>query len=212
MATRTWSRMALIGIGLAVMLIPVGLRGASAQPADLDAAAAAKAAAGRKALAHPATPGSVGNFISFDAPGAGTGSGQGTYPSSINPAGAITGHYVDANSLSHGFLRASNGIITTFDVPGDVNGTYPSSINPAGAITGTYYDANFVGHGFLRAKNGTFITFDAPGAVATFPYSINPEAAITGFYADVNDASHGFLRAKNGTFITFVSVAPAPRP
>jgi hypothetical protein len=48
-----------------------------------------------------------GRFTTFDAPGAGTvvGSFQGTFPSTINSAGAITGSYTDANGVSHGFLR-----------------------------------------------------------------------------------------------------------
>src|SRR5271154_2392825 len=116
-------------------------------------------------------------FVTFDVPAAGTGSNQGTSPSSINLEGEITGSYVDASSLAHGFLRSPFGFLTTFDAPGEVNGTYPSSINLEGAVTGSYYDINFVGHGFLRSNNGTITTFDAPGAVAgmigTFPSSIN---------------------------------------
>jgi hypothetical protein len=150
-----------------------------AQQADLNAAAASKAAAGREALTRaPAdVPGLVGTFITFDVPGA----VDGTYPASMNPAGAITGYYYDVNSVGHGFLRA-NGTFTTFDAPGAaLIGTIPSSINPAGAITGSYYDVNFVGHGFLRATNGTLTTFDAPGAgttgsfPGTYAVGINPE-------------------------------------
>jgi hypothetical protein len=36
-----------------------------------------------------------GNLTPFDAPGSGTGEGQGTFAYSINPAGGITGYYVD---------------------------------------------------------------------------------------------------------------------
>ena len=162
-------------------------------------------------------------FVTFDVPGAGTGSYQGTSPSSINLEGEITGSYVDASSLAHGFLRSPLGFLTPFDAPGEVNGTYPSSINLLGAVTGYYYDVNFVGHGFLRSSNGTFTTFDAPGAVAamigTFPTSINLEGAIAGYYYDVNFVSHGFLRSSKGTFTTFdapgagTTTSPqAPRP
>jgi hypothetical protein len=178
-----------------------------AQRADLDAATRAKAAAGREALNHaPANAlAPVGTFTSFDVPGA----VNGTSPASINPAGAITGYYNDVNSAGHGFLRATNGTVTTFDAPGagttSFQGTFPSSINPAGAITGTYVDANFVGHGFLRANNGTFATFDAPpgSPIGILQCSINPAGAITGFYFDVNFAGHGFLRAANGTLVSF---------
>ena len=64
----------------------------------------------------------------FDAPDAGTQSvpgfvptplgvlgGQGTYATSINKAGAITGLYVDIANVLHGFLRAPDGSFTEFD-------------------------------------------------------------------------------------------------
>jgi hypothetical protein len=81
-----------------VLLLAVGLQ-LYAQQADIDAAAAAKARAGREALTHAPidfqAPKAVGTFITFDAPGAGTG---------INPAGVIMGLYIDANNVYHGFL------------------------------------------------------------------------------------------------------------
>jgi hypothetical protein len=141
-----------------------------------------------------------GTYTTFDAPGA----VNGTFPFAINPAGAITGYYQDANFVGHGFLRAGDGTLTTFAAPGDVNGTYPFAINPAGAITGSSYDANFVGHGFLRTPDGTFTTFDVPGDVnGTYPTSINPKGTITGYYQDSNFVGHGFLRDRDGTITTF---------
>jgi hypothetical protein len=120
----------------------------------LEATAAAKAAAGREARIRapfdsPA-PKAAGTFITFDAPGAGTGRLQGTVPANVNAPGAITGYYVDANYFGHGFVRASDGTITTFDPPGSVD-TEPIGINPAGAISGFYLDASAVFHGFLRS-------------------------------------------------------------
>jgi hypothetical protein len=46
-----------------------------------------------------------GTFTFFDVPGAGTGSGQGTFPMTNNPAGSIVGFYVDNNGAYHGFVR-----------------------------------------------------------------------------------------------------------
>src|SRR6267143_580013 len=57
-------------------------------------------------------------FITFDAPGAGTGAFQGTLAQSVNAAGAIAGYYDDASNAFHGFLRARDGTVTTFDAPG----------------------------------------------------------------------------------------------
>jgi len=120
-----------------------------------------------------------------------------TVGSSINPAGAITGYYSDAiiGFPTHGFLRAPDGTITTFDVPGAMS-TGGSSINPAGAITGYYQDASRNQHGFLRAPNGTINTFDPPGSTFTLASSINPAGAITGYYRDASFPAllHGFLR------------------
>jgi hypothetical protein len=97
-------------------------------------------------------------FTTFEVPGADTTAGDynGTFPSNINLSGAITGNYVDANDVSHGFLRGPNGGFTTFEAPGadttagDYNGTFPVSNNGAGAITGYYIDTGNVYHGFIR--------------------------------------------------------------
>jgi hypothetical protein len=48
---------------------------------------------------------SGGTITTFDAPGAGTGPGQGTFSIGNNPSGAITGYYVDGSNVNHGFLR-----------------------------------------------------------------------------------------------------------
>lgn len=58
--------------------------------------------------------------------------------------------------MNHGFVRASDGTITTFDVPGagtlGGQGTFPVSNDPSNGITGYYIDASGVSHGFLRTK------------------------------------------------------------
>ena len=95
-----------------------------------------------------------GEFKTFDAPGAGTGSFQGTgcfsdCPVSLNDWGAITGIYIDANFVYHGYLRNPEGEIVTVDPSGSV-ATLPFGINDLGEITGEYVDASNVWHGFLR--------------------------------------------------------------
>ena len=135
-------------------------------------------------------------IITFDAPGAGTGAGQGTFAGAIIPAGTIAGYYTDSNSVGHGYVRTADGTITTFDAPGagtsPGQGTFLSLIgdlNPEGAITGWYYDGNNVSHGFLRAPDGTMTTFDVPqvrdGSLhGASQNAINPAGAITGNYLD----------------------------
>jgi hypothetical protein len=157
------------------------------------------------------------HIITFDAPGAGTGSGQGTgcfaYTDCsvlINNFGAITGYYLDANNVFHGFLRSPEGKFTNFEAPGsdttpnDFNGTLPNAINDAGAITGAYYDLNNMGHGFLRSPEGAFVTFDVPGGSQfTNPIAINLEGAVVGYYANQDGVIGAFLRRPDGTFETW---------
>jgi hypothetical protein len=105
-----------------------------------------------------------GTITTFDVKGAGTtpcdlvclqnGDGQGTFPQNITDLLAIPGYYTDSDGVSHGFLRAPNGTITTFDVKdagtGSGQGTFTDASNQLVEITGWYIDANGVLHGFLR--------------------------------------------------------------
>jgi hypothetical protein len=95
-----------------------------------------------------------GKFTTYDAPGAGTGSFQGTgcysdCPVGLNNEGAIAGIYIDANYVYHGYLRSPAGNIVTVDPVGSIF-TFPDGINDLGTIAGYYADANGVYHGFLR--------------------------------------------------------------
>jgi hypothetical protein len=56
-------------------------------------------------------------IITYDVAGAGTVAFQGTLSQGINPEGTIAGNYLDASYVSHGFVRASDGTIITFDAP-----------------------------------------------------------------------------------------------
>ena len=140
-------------------------------------------------------------IITFDAPGA-----VATFVAGINPAGVISGGYVDANNVLHGFVRAPDDTFTTYEAPGagagPGQGTGPNGMNTAGDITGNVTDASNVTHGYVRAKNGTITTFDAPGAgtgpgqgTATFSGVTNPAGATTGSYIDSGNVTHGFLRS-----------------
>jgi hypothetical protein len=150
-------------------------------------------------------------IITFEAPGADTtGDNNGTYPSSINNWGTITGSYQDTNNTFHGFLRYPNGTFTTFEAPGadtgPFNGTTPISINDLGVITGSYADANGFSHGFLRSPDGKFTSFDVPGVggFGSIPIAINLEGAIVGYYSDSNFSTRAFLRSRDGKFTTWI--------
>jgi hypothetical protein len=131
-----------------------------------------------------------GEFVTFDAPGAGAGVDDGTYAFSINPAGTIAGWYIDANFVFHGFLRARDGTVTTID-PLDSVFTQIWSINPAGTLTGDYCDT-IACHGFLWTAHGAGTGF-VEGPLA---WSINPAGQVAGFYSDANRVNHGFLWKK----------------
>jgi hypothetical protein len=154
------------------------------------------------------------HIITFDAPGADTttGSFNGTFASGMNIRGAVTGSYIDANNVYHGFLRSREGGFTTFEAPGadttagSFNGTSPSSINDLGAITGEYFDATGFGHGFLRSPEGKFTTFDVTGVggYGSTPIAINLEGAVVGYYTDSNFSFRAFLRSPDGKFTTWI--------
>jgi hypothetical protein len=144
-----------------------------------------------------------GAFTTFDVPDS-----QGaTFAFSINPGGVIAGYYFDSLSnevqYSHGFVRETDGTITTFAPPGFVGGlgnlATPLSIDQPEAIVGSYFRENGAS-GFLRTPDGTFTTFDPPGsdnnscgASGTNTSGINPNGVITGYYSDKNCFIHGFL-------------------
>src|SRR5437764_1472306 len=130
---------------------------------------------------------SAPTITTFDVPGAGTGPGQGTQGIHINPAGAITGYYLDLGDVFHGYVRTLDGTFATFDAPGagtgPFQGTHGIAINPAGTISGLYVDASDVIHGYVRAPNGAITTFDVPGAgtgpgQGTYAQGINPRETI----------------------------------
>jgi hypothetical protein len=77
----------------------------------------------------------------------------------MNDSGTITGYYIDANNIFHGFVRAADGTITTFDPPNSTV-TGPFGINSAGTISGAYQDLNYTEHGFLRAADGMITVVD----------------------------------------------------
>ena len=163
-----------------------------------------------------------GRITTFDAPGAGTTgvpfSSLNAWTSvvdGLNPAGAITGSYIDGNNVNHGFLRDPHGTFTTIDAPGagitGDHGTWPNSINPEGAIVGAVCDDGGMCQSFLRNPRGRFTTFQVPGEgnESTTAMHINSVGAITGYYSDANGGAHGFVRAPDGRFTT-IDVPGAP--
>ena len=129
----------------------------------------------------------------FDAPGAGTGPGQGTRAYAVNPDGTIAGFFFDSLTVGHGYVRSRNGVITVFDAPGAGTGPgqgtivfSPEILSNEGEIAGHYIDSGGASHGFLRDENGVITTFDAPGAgtspgQGTLSFGIKKNGENTGF-------------------------------
>ena len=87
------------------------------------------------AIAAPAARSQT--FTTIDPPGS-----LATVPNSINPASQIVGAYSDAIFVNNGFLRDTDGAITTFNAPGSAYGTIASVITPQGLIVDYYFDAS----------------------------------------------------------------------
>ncbi len=147
-------------------------------------------------------------FTTLDDPNAGTEFFQGTYSNGINNRGQITGAYVDASDVDHGFLL-SHGQYTALDDPnaGTIfgQGTSAEGINDPGQVAGYYADSSNLDHGFVLAK-GQYATLDDPSAgttpgQGTYAFGINNPGQIVGFYVDANNAYHGFVLS-NGQYTT----------
>jgi hypothetical protein len=119
-----------------------------------------------------------------------------TVPTSINDSGAITG-----TVGKHGFVRAPDGTITTFDPALSVN-TLPQHINAAGSITGYYFNTSGGGSGFVRSPNGVTIPILAPTTVGIFPRRINENGDVVGYSTHPTNGTRGFVFDLTGNIFT----------
>ena len=95
------------------------------------------------------------------------------------------------NDVLHGFLRAPNGKITTFDAPdaGSQGGqgtgvSFPGGLNDWGAVTGAYLDQSGNLHGYVRFPEGAITEFDPPGGSRVAGQAINVFGVSVGNYND----------------------------
>lgn len=101
---------------------------------------------------------SHGTFFDFEAPGAGTGSGQGTIAEGISRKGVIDGTTFNASNASLGWLL-SDWQFSPLNDPlagtGPGLGTQPYGINQRGdEACGAYLDASGTVHGFVATLPG----------------------------------------------------------
>ena len=122
-------------------------------------------------------------------------SGLGTYATAINNDSHISGLFLDAQSVFHGFIYNGESY-NTLDHPnavslGSPNGTYVNGINDYDQVVGNYIDAGGTSHGFMFS-GGQFVNIDVVNALNTYPSSINNYGEVTGYFVD-SLGTHGFL-------------------
>lgn len=155
--------------------------------------------------------------------------GYPTMGTAINSSGVIAGAYFsNKDNVSHGFARAADGTITTFD-PANVaitpagntstwnSGDVPTAIDTNGDIAGSYTDTTGARHGYLRTAAGAITPFDATGAATTpcatsgfgrvacgtIALGMDDAMDIVGTFFDSNSTACGFLRyGATGSFTT----------
>jgi len=161
-----------------------------------------------------------GSFTTFDVPGAAKPAGipctppvicsNGTQGGAINAAGEITGQYLDAAGVFHGFVRSPEGTITTFDVPGAGTGfgqgtyvVFGDGISLSGAVVGGYQLPDGTFHDFVRSPDGAITTFDPFGSGFPQTAGINSRGVTMGLYVGATGSYHGFVHSPDGELTSF---------
>lgn len=134
-----------------------------------------------------------------------------TTPKDINDSGIVMGEYSSSDRHIHGFIRAVDGTLTNFDVPGvwaaAFMGTRPAAINSNGDIVGVYADTVSTIACFIRFADGSFITFALPasGTGLGRPGPCINDIGVTAGCVYDGSLYHGWVRAVSGTVTVFDS-------
>lgn len=145
-----------------------------------------------------------GGFLSFDAPGAGTGIEEGTFVAGINSQGVIAGWYVDDSSVAHGFLRQPDGNFIEF-TPTNLSHLLVYGINDTEQIVGkgTLTAPPYTQVGFIRGSDGEITEFSVPGSSNLAPTAINNKGEVTGYYFGSDSHWYSFVRDANSNITSF---------
>ena len=130
-----------------------------------------------------------------------------TFPGGIDSHGRIAGFYRNATNpeVQHGFIRETNGTITTIDGPGQ-NYTYAWRINDAGQVNGYWFEDPFFITSFRRAPNGTLTTNVFAGSpIGTVTRGMNEAGHTAGWKWDENFVLQGVVFAGGATNIITVA-------
>ena len=148
--------------------------------------------------------GQTPSFTSFDAPGAGSGIGQGTFPVAINSEGVIAGYYIDSSFVSHGFVRQANGRIIQF-IPPNMSNVFIYGINNGGQVLGkgstTVRPIEQVA--FIRYPDGTYTIISIAGSADLAGTAINNKGEVAGYYLGADGFWRSFVRDTSGHITVF---------
>jgi hypothetical protein len=139
------------------------------------------------------------HYVFFDVPGA-----TDISPFGINDSLSVTGYYRYQDGSPHGFVRTSNGKLTSFDV-GRVD-TYPVHINAGGEIAGIYSDVAGFDRSFIRSADGAITTFNPGGSSGSTELTdINVRGTVVGIYTTTNNfpPAQAYLRDRDGAMTAF---------
>gem|GEM_PF-355911 len=119
-----------------------------------------------------------------------------TFPGGQNSLGQIAGFYRNATNaeIQHGFIRQTNGTVTTIDGPGQ-NFTYVWRVNDAGQANGYWFENEpFFIRSFRRETNGVITPLVYPGSpMGTVARGMNEAGSMTGWKWDENYAVQGAI-------------------
>jgi hypothetical protein len=126
--------------------------------------------------------------VSFSVPGALT-----TTVFGLNNPDQSAGDYLDSASVSHGFIRDTDGTLTFPIDPSGSTQTILFGINDRGWMVGRYVDSIGTTRAVFLQSPTKFLVFDYPGVTFTSFNGINRQGLICGRYEDSFAIGHGFV-------------------
>jgi hypothetical protein len=112
----------------------------------------------------------------------------------VDDNGDVSGFYVTAAGVTHGFWIPFGKALVTIDYPGSTF-TQALGLNNLGDVVGTYNDAMAKTHGFIYNVFSTqFESIDEINGVGTTVVNgLNNVGQIVGFYLDMTGKTNGFV-------------------
>ena len=104
--------------------------------------------------------------------------------------GALTGNFIDADSVRRGFSGD-----TIVERPG-ASATYADFVSFVGHIVGSYVDAEGIYHAYMRSSFGRFLSIDLPNATSLeyfFLHGLNNARAVVGRAKAVDDVPRTYV-------------------